>query len=262
MQKSFLSYRQAQLAYFDEGRGPAILFLPGFLEHSGMWSCLWPLLPESWRKLSLDLPGHGQSGNLGYIHTMDEMAATAKALVDHLGLGKVLLCGHSMGGYVALAFLERYPSLVRGIILLNSSAFPDSEVRKANRQRAIKLVKQDPAAYVRQAIPLLFAPQTRRQNPQAVEEAQKQGQETSAQGMVAALEGMRLRPDRRSVLQEARLPKMLIAGKDDPIIPWRGVQEQANQCGASFISASWGHMSHWEDPLSLREAMGDFLEHF
>jgi len=152
MQKSYLSYRQAQLAYFDEGSGPAILFLPGFLEHSGMWSNLWPQFAESWRKISLDLPGHGQSGNLGYIHTMDEMAATAKALVDHLGLGKVLLCGHSMGGYVALAFLERYPSLVRGIILLNSSAFPDSELRKANRQRAIKLVTQDPAAYVRQAI--------------------------------------------------------------------------------------------------------------
>ena len=259
MQKSYFFFRRAKLAYTDEGQGPPLLFLPGFLEHSAMWSSLCHQLLEGWRKLSLDLPGHGQSENLGYSHSMEEMAGAVQALVDHLKLREVVLCGHSMGGYVGLALLEHHPATVRGLILMNSAPFPDSTDRKDNRRQAIKLVRRDPAAYVRRAIPLLFAPSSRKDFPEAVMAAQEQGQETSARGMVAALEGMRIRPDRQAILRRSTIPKMIIAGWEDPIIPWEQLQEKADDWGLRLVTVRRGHMSHWEDPSGVCRALEEFM---
>ena len=114
-------YNDGVINYETQGEGPAVLLLHGFLEDLAMWDELAALLLKNFTLIRLDLPGHGRSSVYGKTHSMEFMAEVAHGLLQHLGLENVSVIGHSMGGYVALAFLDLYPSEVRQIILLNSS---------------------------------------------------------------------------------------------------------------------------------------------
>ena len=175
------TYRSAEFHYTDAGSGIAVIFLHGFLENQTMWKDIISDLPKKYRAITLDLPGHGESENLGYIHTMEDMAEVVNALVDTLKLKKVFLAGHSMGGYVALAFAEKYPDHIRGIILQNSTARADSDKKKLDRDRAIALVKENPKSFVRKSIPNLFRPKNRIALRETVNSIKKEALKTSPQ---------------------------------------------------------------------------------
>ena len=112
------------------------------------------------RAICIDLPGHGQSDCIGYIHTMEEMAEAVFAVVKHLRLRKISIVGHSMGGYVALALAEREPDMLRSLTLYHSTASADSMWKKQDRKRAIELIKKNHKSFIRASIPLLFRPVT------------------------------------------------------------------------------------------------------
>ena len=224
-----------------------------------MWLPLMAELPKKYRCLALDLPGHGESENLGYVHTMEEMAEVLRSLLRTQKLRKVVLIGHSMGGYVALAFAEKYPDLVKGLVLLNSYARADSEERKENRDKAIALVKRQHKRYIRQAIPLLFRPKNRSKLRDAVNAAKEEALQTSKQGIVAALEGMKQRPDREVLLHFGAFPCYLIAGKNDPVIPFEISKEQVNFSQLRHLYLENGHMSHLEDFEPMKQGLLQFL---
>lgn len=252
-------YKQIPFSYCDIDRGPAIIFLHGFLENQWMWKDLMDYLPKSLRKLSLDLPGHGKSGNLGYIHTMDEMAEVVKAMLDELKLKRVLLCGHSMGGYVALAFAEKYPDMVKGIILMNSNSRADSEVKKKDRDRAIALVKRNHKSFIRGAIPHLFRPKHRRSMRDQINSIKQEALKTSKQGVIAALEGMKIRPDREVLLHFAPYKLLLIAAEHDPVIPFEIMKDQLRSQQVTACITENGHMSHIEDREQSFPAIKKFI---
>ncbi len=258
MSESF-SYRDVNFTYKDKGKGPVVIFLHGFLENQSMWTGLVESLPKSYRKITIDLPGHGDSGNLGYIHTMEEMAEVVKALFDHLKLKKAFLAGHSMGGYVGLAFAEKHPELVRGIILMNSSARADSDSKKKDRSRAIKVVKQNHKSFIRTAIPLLFRPKNRRTMREVVNVVKAEALKTSQQGVIAALEGMKVRPDREVLLHFAPYPFLFIAGKNDPVFPFEVLQDQLEAHRVTACITENGHMAHLEDEETVVKAIKEFL---
>ncbi len=252
-------HKGARFIAEDEGRGRAVIFLHGFLENRRMWKDLLPKLPRNIRKITLDLPGHGDSENLAYVHSMEEMAEVVMSLMKRLFIRKAVICGHSMGGYVAMAFAEKYPDNLKGLVLMNSNSRADSEERKINRGRAIQLVKQNPKSYIRNAIPLLFSEESRHRLKAEVNWARDEGLRTSVQGVVAALEGMKLRPDREAILEFAPYPILLIASKKDSVLPFEMLQEQMEHRAVKPLILEEGHMSHLEEPESLVQGLKQFL---
>lgn len=253
-------YRSVNFSYSDEGKGTAIVLLHGFLENRLMWEEFSNSLPKSYRKIAIDLPGHGDSENLGYIHTMEDMAAMVKALIDHLKIKKHFCIGHSMGGYVTLALAEKYPDQIRGLVLMNSTSRADTEQKKINRDRAVVLAKKSHKTYIRLSIPNLFRPKNRKIFAQELKEVKKQALKTSKQSVIAAIEGMKIRPDREVLLHFSPYPVMLIAGQADPVLDFKDLKEQMQAEKVVGLTTANGHMSHIEDKDLIFNALKRFIK--
>ncbi|MGB0892059.1 MAG: alpha/beta fold hydrolase, partial [Flavobacteriaceae bacterium] len=137
-----LEYKGANIFYTDQGKGTAIVLLHGFLENSTMWNNFVANVSKNHRVICIDLLGHGKTECLGYVHTMEDMSDAVEAVLNHLKIRRSIFIGHSMGGYVALAFAEHFPDNVKGLCLLNSTTRTDSEERKKLRSRAILAAKR------------------------------------------------------------------------------------------------------------------------
>jgi pimeloyl-ACP methyl ester carboxylesterase len=164
-----------------------------------------------------------------------------------------------MGGYVALAFAELYPKIVKGIVLLNSTAKEDSEERKMNRDRAVKAVKQNYINFVRISITNLFSENNRDRLENEIEKVKLAALKTPLQGIVASLEGMKIRKDRQFILKETDFKKMLILGKKDGVLIYDENLSQIINTNTELITFSDGHMSHIENKEELEKVIVSFL---
>lgn len=138
----FFSFNGGKIHYSDHGKGKVIVLLHGYLESSEIWKSFAKKLASTFRVIAIDLPGHGLSDVYGEVHTMEFMASAVKELLDALIIKKVFLTGHSLGGYVTLAFLELFPDYLSGYCLFHSQPFPDPPVALEKRRREIEIVKQ------------------------------------------------------------------------------------------------------------------------
>ena len=142
MKEKFLMAGPVALHIADSGIGDkCVVLLHGYLESMYVWDDFTPLLTPKVRVVTVDIPGHGISQVSGEIHTMEYIADVIHDMLDAMGIEKITLVGHSMGGYVAMAMLERHPEMVEGIVMLHSTPYADSDEKKANREREIKLIK-------------------------------------------------------------------------------------------------------------------------
>lgn len=123
-------FRGIQVSFNDVGKGRTVVLLHGFLGAKELWGATAKNLSRSYRVISIDLPGHGETPCIGYAHSMELMAKSVKAVMDHLKLKRYVIIGHSMGGYVALAFADLFPDNLKGLGLYHSTAYPDSEEKK------------------------------------------------------------------------------------------------------------------------------------
>ena len=126
-----------------------------------MWDAFVPEFSKKHRVITIDLLGHGETECLGYVHSMEDNADVVHAVLTELRIRKAVFVGHSMGGYIALAFAELYPDNVKGLVLLNSTSRADSDERKLNRDRAIKAVKQSFTNFISLSIANLFSEENR-----------------------------------------------------------------------------------------------------
>ncbi len=253
-------YKNTKISYTDAGKGTAVVLLHGFLENSTMWNYLAPVLAQKNRVICIDLLGHGQTDCLGYVHTMEDMADAVHQVLSELKIRKAVFVGHSMGGYVALAFAELYPEFMKGLVLLNSTSRADSKERIANRTRAIKAVKQNYVAAVRMSIANLFSEENREKLVEQIEWVREEALQTPLQGIIAAQEGMKLRKDREVLLLFASYPILLILGKKDPVLNYEENLEQIEGTNVKLITFHDGHMSHLENQAELEKVMIDFLK--
>ena len=221
-----LDYKGIPIYYSQKGKGKSVVLLHGFLESSTIWSDLASEISKSHHVISVDLLGHGKTGCLGYIHTMERMAETVEAALKHLKVNKATFIGHSMGGYVALAYLEMYPKKVENLCLINSTAQEDSPEKKQNRDRAIQAVKQNHKAFIRISISNLFRPKNRTIYSKEIRQLKEDALQFPVQGIIAALEGMKIRKDRLRLFRTAPLKKMLIIGRKDPVLQYHALIEQ------------------------------------
>jgi pimeloyl-ACP methyl ester carboxylesterase len=218
----------AKVRYADTGKGRAVVLLHGFLENLEVWfgNGFAQELAKHYRVIAIDLPGHGKSECMGYVHRMERMAEVVKAVMDEIGLRRYTMAGHSMGGYVALAFAEKFPEHLSGFCLFHSSATADSEAKKMDRERAIRLVKRSPTKYTNALIANLFAVANVRYFKSEIAWLKRMAAKTKPQGIIACLEGMKIRKNRESVLRSSAVPVLMIAGKRDNVIPLEVSEKQ------------------------------------
>ncbi len=252
-------FKNTAISFSDIGKGTAVVLLHGFLENKTMWRELVPSLAEKNRVISIDLLGHGETDCLGYIHSMEENAEIVNAILSHLRIRKAIFIGHSMGGYVALAFAELHINKVKGLVLLNSTALEDSVERKINRDRAIKAVKQNYINFVRMSIANLFSENNRNRLENEIEKVKLEALKTPLQGIVASLEGMKIRKDRQFILKETDFPKLLILGEKDGVLLYKDNASQIEATNTELISFPDGHMSHIENKEELEKVIASFL---
>jgi len=256
----FIIYKNIKVHYSDQGKGSAIVLLHGFLENSSMWNNLIPHLIKRNRVICIDLLGHGKTECLGYVHSMDLMAETVNAVLKKIRIRRVKLIGHSMGGYVALAFCNTFPGKVKALCLMNSTSRADSDEKKTNRDRAIEAVKNNYKTFVRISVSNLFKPSNRLILTKEIKEVTKEALKTPLQGIVAALEGMKNRPDRETLLSETSFKKMMIIGKEDPALDYNSLIEQTQNSDIKVVEFPDGHMSHIENIKEFTYNILHFIE--
>jgi len=260
MNSKFIKFKSVKIAFTDSGKGSAVVLLHGFLENKSMWNAISTELVKKYRIVCIDLLGHGKSENHGYIHSMDEQAEMVKTVLNHLRLRKYVMIGHSMGGYISLAFAKQFPTNLKGLCLMNSSALPDSKEKIINRNRAIEAVKQNHKTFVRIAVPMLFSEQNRIELKEEVEAVTNEAIKMQPQGITAALEGMKIRKDRTSILSNSEFPIQMIIGKEDPALDYNSLIEQTKNTTVQTVEFPDGHMSHIENTDELILAFSTFLK--
>lgn len=253
-------FKNTQISYSDVGKGTAIVLLHGFLENKTMWDFYIPEFAKKNRVITIDLLGHGESECLGYVNSMEDHADAVYAVLSELRIRKAFFVGHSMGGYVALAFAELYPEYIKGIALLNSTAKADNEERKINRDRAVKAVKQSFVNFISLSIANLFSENNRERLALEIDKVKKEALKTPLQGIVASLEGMKIRTDREHILHLSTFPILMVLGEKDPVLPYHETSKQIEQTKVELITYADGHMSYIENQENLLKVLIAFFK--
>jgi Predicted hydrolases or acyltransferases (alpha/beta hydrolase superfamily) len=250
--------------YRDEGRNnnKTVVLLHGFLQNLDVWSSYVLSYMRDFRVITIDLPGHGHTDSYGEVHSMDMMARVVKTVLDEAGVNQCVMGGHSMGGYVALAFAEKYPYSLRGLGLINSHALSDSESHRESRQAVCEQVKENRASFIVNFVPSLFDSANRAALSQDIKDLQEQCLETRTESIIAAQMGMMNRPSRIAVLEKLEIPVMFIYGKNDNRIPIEIAITQAMIPSHSEILLldHVGHMSFMEEREYVKPRIKNFVE--
>ncbi|NND51521.1 MAG: alpha/beta hydrolase [Flavobacteriaceae bacterium] len=256
----YIKYKNINIHYSDSGEGKPIVLLHGFLENLKMWDELSKVLQSKCRVISIDLLGHGQTECLGYIHTMEEMAEAVKSVLNHLNLTQYCLIGHSMGGYVALTICEKYGDEIIGLCLANSTSQSDSEERKLNRDRAVEAVKMNPKTFINVLISNLFRPKNRTLFSEEIKALKEEAYKMKVQGIIAAIEGMKIRKNREEVLKNSPFNKMMIIGTKDPILNPDHLLNEIKNTDVVCVELADGHMSYIENKEEFTYNIMHFIE--
>lgn len=262
MQEKNLSEKNSTLYYRIFGEGENVVLVHGFGEDSAIWDTMIPELEKSYRLIVPDIVGSGRSkGDVKGI-SMESIAGDVNRILEKENIQSCYMIGHSMGGYVTLAFAELYPGKLKGLGLFHSTVYADSEEKKSGRKKNIEFIqKHGSAKFIEQAIPNLFAETTRKERPALVSEMIKRYSNFSPSSLVAYTEAMMNRPDRSEVLKKFPNPVLLIIGEFDTAIP---IEQSLKMCRIAdfayiYIAAHSGHLGMLEEQEFCLKSIQDFL---
>lgn len=249
------------MAFESQGRGQAVVLLHGFCEDSSIWDDLKSdLVEEHYRVVCIDLPGFGQSEALPH-PSIEAYADAVHAVLESLDLKQIILIGHSMGGYTALAFAEKHPALLLGLGMFHSSPYADSKEKKEARRRSIQFVEeQGHVIFVKQLMPVLFSENFARSNSYAVDRLVHAASSYPAAGITGGLEAMMQRPDRSAVLAQAAYPVLFIIGEEDRAIPAEQSLSQTHLPAVASVHVleKVGHMGMIEAQKKTQRIVREF----
>lgn len=248
------------ISYSVCGSGPAIVFLHGFLESKAIWDDFANALQNQFTVVCIDLPGHGESALPDGEPSIDAMALAVNKVFEKLDLKDALIVGHSLGGYVASAFAQKFEYRLSGLVFFHSHAAPDSAEAKENRRRTINIVQQDKGGFIRQFIPDLFDKKYVANYTDKIEELKEIASHMTADAIVYALAAMRDRPGTLQYLLVSDIPVMFIIGKQDTRMPYNQVLAQAVIPAHSEIVLleDVAHMGYIEAASKTLEAIRHF----
>ena len=258
MQLKFLPIAGLETAYAVQGSGPDLVLLHGFLERHAVFSHLVPSLAQHYRVTVVDLPGHGQTETAPAYTSLASHGAWLFDLMQHLGLEAPVVIGHSLGGYVALAFAHLHPQIPAGLGLWHSSAYADSDEKRLNRDKGIAFVRQHGVrAFAEGLLPLLFPGDNQQHLPKVLPIAAS----TPAQGVVNTLRAMKDRPNHTALLRKLTCPVLFLHGWQDGIIPAEDILEQAKLPHQSMLLGlrKVAHMGMYEAPEACQAALQAFM---
>jgi pimeloyl-ACP methyl ester carboxylesterase len=258
----FVSYKEGKIHYSDSGSGRIIVLLHGYLESSAVWGGFQEKLASKFRIISVDLPGHGLSDVYGEIHTMEFMATGIKELLDSLEIKKAFLTGHSLGGYVTLAFLELFPEYLTGFCLFHSQPFPDPPEALEKRRREIEIVKMGkknlmyPDNVIR-----MFADSNLEKFSVALQRSKDIASRIPGDGIIAVLNGMMLRLSRLQVMEAGAVPCLWILGSMDNYIPCDLIQSKVKLPSNAnvVVLRNSGHIGFVEEEENSLNAITEFV---
>lgn len=260
MESNKLNVRNTELSFYDIGNGQPIVLIHGFAGSKLYWEEIIPELSKNSRVIALDLPGHGDSKMGDEKYSIEDIAGLIRELLDNLELEKVTMFGHSLGGYITLAFAEKYPEYLDGFSLVHSTADPDSDEAKSGRDsNARKVLEEGTEPLVKGLSQKLFSPGNSVNNASDIKQTMEIGNSTSINGMVNALLAMRDRPDRNHVLKDSTMPVLMVAGEQDQIIPPEKTFSVNKENIEQYLIKDSGHMSMYEQPEELVKAINGFL---
>jgi 3-oxoadipate enol-lactonase len=253
------------IAYDDHGIGQPLLFLHAFPLNRSMWSGeLKALLSERhFRLVALDWRGFGESDITTDISTMEQFADDVAGLMDALGMQNAILCGLSLGGYVAFAFLRKYPQRVKGLILADTRPGSDTGEAKANRENVAKLAETGGTAAIADLqLPKSISDDTRQHRPEVEAGIRRMIDAATSQGIAAVSRGMAQRADSTDLLASITCPTLVIVGEHDVSTPPSVAQDYAAQIpNAQCIVIPYaGHLSNLEQPEAFHQAISGFLQ--
>ncbi len=258
----FTTFNNRKVRYGVEGAGTTIVLLHGYLETLEIWKDFSSDLAKAFRVISVDLPGHGESEIFSNVHSMDLMAGAVKAVLDTEEIGKCVLFGHSLGGYVTLAFADNYPERLLGFSLFHSAPFPDTEEKRANRDREIELVRQGKKELIfKTNIPKGFATDNLQRLSEEVNRAMSLAFKSPDEGIIAILNGMKIRPDRTEIIKNCNVPFLWILGKKDNYILYDGIKKiiEINDKGRVFVLENSGHLGFIEEKDNAIQEVSSFV---
>ena len=269
MQTHVANLPHRSLRYFDAGSGRVVLLLHAFPLSADQWLPQLHRAPHGFRFIAPDLRGFRGVGpafedpGLGNL-SIDDYADDLLALMTHLEIDRAVMCGVSMGGYVALAMLRRGAARVAGLVLSNTRATADSDEAKAGRDKMIDLVRREGAAAIATAmVPKLLGAATSREQPDLQDAVRRLILVNSTEGIVAALGALKTRPDSTPLLSAIKFPTLVITGAEDAIIPVADAESMhAAIPGSSLIVLPRvGHLSNLEDPAGWGRAVEEAMSH-
>jgi pimeloyl-ACP methyl ester carboxylesterase len=264
--ENIVLHKGKEVYYRVTGTGMAVVLIHGFGETGNVWKHQFDAFP-GYRLIIPDLPGTGRS-EMNDDLTMEGLAEAVKTVLDQeikenkIQENKAVVIGHSMGGYVTLAFAEKYPEMITATALFHSSAFADSEEKKQTRKKGIAFIREHgPLEFLKTTIPNLYAPETREKRTALIASHLEDAKGFSSESLIGYYEAMMQRKDRTDVLRTAISPVLFIFGRHDTAVP---IEDGLKQCHLPNVSEvhiieTAGHMGMVEETNTSNDQINQFL---
>lgn len=266
MEEKNILYQQSKIFYRVIGNGRRVLLLHGFGEDGNVWNEQVSFLQDRFQLIIPDIPGSGKSEFVEGAN-IETYAEIVKAIIDAeinsaAIPGNISLIGHSMGGYITLAFAEKYSEYLQSFGLFHSSAFADNDEKKQTRLKAIDFIKANGAyAFLKTSTPALFTKEFTSAQPARIDELIEAGKNFTSEALIQYYKAMIDRPDRTSVLRTFNKPILFIIGEHDTAIPLQTSLQQCHLPARSHVHIleHSAHMGMWEESQKANKIILEFL---
>jgi pimeloyl-ACP methyl ester carboxylesterase len=250
------------LSYTVHGKGEPIVLVHGFGEDSRIWDQQVHFLQNNYQVIVPDLRGSGNSVMNETPVTVESMAEDICLVLDAEKISSCIMLGHSMGGYITLAFADHHPSYLKAFGLIHSTAYADSDEKKEARRKSIAFINQHGASeFMKTTIPNLFAAHFNQQQKNRVDELVEQSRQFSSKTVTGYYEAMIARPDRSIVLYNAAVPVLFFIGEEDKAVnPKDAIKQTALPavCKVNIVPGI-AHMGMWEATDELNKTISEFV---
>jgi len=261
VQKNLL-FQNKKLHYRVLGLGQPVMLVHGFGEDHRVWDFQAAELEKRFMLILPDLPGSGAS-ELNPDVSMENLAEALHAILQEENLDTVAMLGHSMGGYVMLAFAEKYPDMLKAMAMVHSTAAADTDEKRETRKKGIEFIKTHGVhEFMKASSPNLFSGHTKQYNPGLIDVLINQYKSMDPAALTAYYEAMMRRPERKEVLKSFARPVLFLAGEHDNTVPYDQMVQQSGLPLLSYLHTLHlsGHMGIWEEPNESSFILEDFIK--
>jgi 3-oxoadipate enol-lactonase len=259
-----ITVNELMISYNDEGKigDPVIIFIHGFPFNKSMWNKQTKALKENYRIIAYDVRGHGNSGAGIEEFSIDLFAADLLSLMDKLKIDKAMLCGLSMGGYIALNAIENYPDRFDALILSDTTCLADTPEVKEKRLKTIESIRNDGVEkFADESIENLFAPESFTTKKKEIAAVREMIVHTTEESLYKTLRAFYERKETCSKLSDIYVPVLIMVGEEDKITPLAAAQLMQEKIKDSLLSIieHAGHLTNIENPLEFNNKLEEFV---